>query len=101
MLKINNSNKYNLHTKYKPSVIYKKLKNNYLIFMCLFTPFIVQNYKKIFKSRLRVLRTQHFRAHNNTFTLNKIFFAKITNINFICLLAPFTVQNLKKSFECM
>ena len=27
--------------------------------MCLFTPFIVQNYENIFKSRSRVLRTQH------------------------------------------
>ena len=27
-------------TKYKPSVIYKKIKNHYLIFMCLVTPFI-------------------------------------------------------------
>ena len=26
MLKINNSNEYNRHTKYKPSVIYKKTK---------------------------------------------------------------------------
>ena len=53
--------------------------------MCLFIPFIVQNYKKILKSRSRVLRTQHFWAHNNPFTLNKIFCAKITNINFIYL----------------
>ena len=48
MLKINKNNKYNRHKKCKPSVIYKKLKNNYLIFLCLATPFIVQNYKKIF-----------------------------------------------------
>ena len=61
--------------------------------------FLFQNYKKIFKSRSRVLRTWHFRAHSNPFTLNKTFFAKITNINFIYLLAPFTVQNFKKSLE--
>ena len=64
--------------------------------MCLFAPFILQNYKKIFKSRSRVLRT---RAHNNPFTLNKIFFAKTTNINFICPLAPFIVRNVKKPLE--
>ena len=46
----------------------------------------MQNYKKIFKSRFKVLRTQHFRDHNNPFTLNKIFYAKIININFICFL---------------
>ena len=80
MLKINKTNKYNRHNKIKPTVIYKKLKNQYLIFMCHFTSFIVQNYKKIFKKRAR-------------FTLNKIFFTKITNINFICLSAPFTVEN--------
>ena len=36
----------NFNTAYKcskPSFIYKKLRNHYLIFMCLFTPFIVQN----------------------------------------------------------
>ena len=52
-----------------------------------------KNYKKIFKSRSRVLRKQHFRANNNPFTLSKIFFAKTTNINFLCLLTPFIVQN--------
>ena len=36
------------------------------------------NYKKIFKSRSRVFRTQHFPVHDNPFTPNKIFFAKIT-----------------------
>ena len=77
--------------KYKISVIYKKLENHYLILICLFTPFIVQNSKKIFNSRFRVLRAQHIWAH--PFTLNKIFFAKISNINFICLLVAFTVQN--------
>ena len=69
--------------------------------MCLFTPFIAQNQIKIFMSRSRVLRAHHFRAHNNPFTLDKIFFAKITNTNFICLLAPFIVQNFKKSLECI
>ena len=86
-------------TKYKPSVVYEKLKNYYLIFMCLLTPFIVQNYIKVFNSRSRVLRAQHFQAHNNPFTLNKIFFAKIININFICLLVTFIVQNFKKSLK--
>ena len=33
--------------------------------MRLFTPFIVQNFKKIFKNRSKVLRIQHFRSHNN------------------------------------
>ena len=59
--------------------------------MCLFTPFIVHNYKKIFKSRPKVLRSQHFWAHNNPLTLSKIFLAKITNINFMYLLATFNV----------
>ena len=68
-------------------------KNHYLIFMCLFTPFIAQNYNKIFKTRSRVLTAQHFRAHNNPFTVNKIFFGKTTNINFLCILAPFILQN--------
>ena len=45
MLKINIAINATGTTKYKPSVISKKLKNNYLIFICLFIPFIVQNYK--------------------------------------------------------
>ena len=101
MLKINNSNKKTGVKRYKSSVIYKKLKSHYLIFMCLFTFFIVQNYKNLFKSRSRVLKTQHFWAHNNSFTLSKIFSAKITNINFICPLAPFIAQNFKKSVACI
>ena len=61
----------------------------------------MQSDKKIFKSRFRVVRTRHFRVHNNPFTLNKIFFAKITTINFICLLALFIAQNFKKASECI
>ena len=70
--------------------------------MCLFARFILQNHKKIFKSRSKVLRTQHFPVHNNPFTHSpstNIFFAKITNIDFIGLLAPFNVQNVKKPLE--
>ena len=68
--------------------------------MCLFTPLIAQNYKKIFKSRSIVLRTQHFPTHNNPFTLNKIFFAKIPNTTLIFLLASFIEQNFKIYLEC-
>ena len=88
-------------TKYKPSAIYKKLRNHFLIFMRLFTSFIVQNYKKISKTRSRVLRRQYFPVRNDLLILNKIFFAKTTNINFICLLAPFIVKNFFKSLECI
>ena len=62
------------------SVIYKKLKP---IFMRFFTSFIVQNYKRVFRSRSRVLPTQHFRAPITHSPLPRSFFAKITNINFI------------------
>ena len=54
-----------------------KLNNNFqkkllFDFHMFFHPFILQNYKKIFKSRSTVLRTQHCWTHNNPFTLNKI-----------------------------
>ena len=79
-------------------MLFIKKLHKHLIFMCHFTPFIVENYK-IFKSRTRVERAKHFQAHNNPLTLNKIFFAKISNTNFKCLLAPFTVEKYKKSLE--
>ena len=62
------------------------IKSNKMFF---FSPFFLQNYKKIFKS------------NNDSFTLNKTFFVKAANINFIYLLTPFIVKNFKKSLKCI
>ena len=67
--------------------------------MWLFAPFIVQNYKKNFKSRSRVLRTQHFLAQKNPFTLNKIFFCKNRSYKFLMTLGSFHCAKFKKILE--
>ena len=75
--------------KYKPSAIYKKSRNHYLIFMCLFTSFTVQDYKIIFNSKPRVLRT-HCNFGSKMAHLPQ---PKAINLNFMYFLVHFMWLN--------
>ena len=44
------------------------------IFLSLFAPFILQNFKNFLKLLSRVMRMCHFQAQNGKFVVNKIFF---------------------------
>ena len=75
--------------KYKPSAIYKKSRNHYLIFMCLFTSFTVQDYKIIFNGKPRVLRT-HCNFGSKMAHLPQ---PKAINLNFMYFLVHFMWLN--------
>ena len=69
------------------------------IFIYLLAPFNLQNLKKNYSSRFRVMRMCHFWAQNDPFVLNKFFLVQTIIITFIYLLALFIVQNLKKFLQ--
>ena len=65
-----------------------------LIFMYLLASFIIQNFKKIIRSK--IIRTHHFQAQNGPSAPNDNFFWKTITIISMYLLVPFIVQNFEK-----
>ena len=65
-----------------------------LIFMYLLASFIIQNFKKIIRSK--IMRTHHFQAQNGPSAPNDNFFWKTITIISMYLLVPFIVQNFEK-----